>query len=138
MLFGLQGWLPWCVGVNVNNWFKCTVVFAGTYYLCRTLQNIKTGTKKFRIQWLSLDKPPNVYKFDYVDKTDIECVLTSVRMDRMARETYKLPSDEQSRVEKLLNRTLKIESGDMVEEELEEEVENEVAEDGKFTTCKPQ
>lgn len=103
----------------------------GTFYLCRTLQNIKTGTKKFRIQWLSLDSPPDVYKFDYVDNTDIECVLTTVKMERVSREMYKLPSDEQSRVEKLLNRTLKIESGDIVEEELEEQVENKVDQDGE-------
>lgn len=50
----------------------------------------------------------------------------------MAREVYQLPKEEQERVEKLLNKTLKIESGDIVEEELEEEqVKNEVEEDGE-------
>lgn len=69
-----------------------------------------------------------MYKFDYIDFTDIECVLTDVRMERVARETYRLPASEKLRVEKLLNRTLQFESGDLMEEDL---LENEKVQDGE-------
>ncbi|XP_025104527.1 LOW QUALITY PROTEIN: tankyrase-like protein [Pomacea canaliculata] len=48
-------------------------------------------------------------------------------MERVARETYRLPASEKLRVEKLLNRTLQFESGDLMEEDL---LENEKVQDG--------
>ena len=35
------------------------------------------NTKHFKIQWLDKDEKTNVYKFDFLDHTEIECVLTN-------------------------------------------------------------
>ncbi|KAH9523062.1 hypothetical protein Btru_065649 [Bulinus truncatus] len=100
----------------------------GTFYLCRAAQNIYSKSKRLRIQWLSLDKPPDIYKFDYVDTTEMETVLTEIQMEKVSKDCYKLPSNEQSRAEKILDRAIRVEQGvataDEVEEEAMEEVEN--------------
>ncbi|XP_033735456.1 poly [ADP-ribose] polymerase tankyrase-like [Pecten maximus] len=89
----------------------------GSFYMCRTQQNVYKTTKHFKIQWLDLHEPPNIYKFDFLDATEIECVLTNVKMERIARETYRLPHSEQTRIENILLRALKKEKGELVEEE---------------------
>ncbi|XP_071081128.1 poly [ADP-ribose] polymerase tankyrase-like [Haliotis cracherodii] len=99
-------------------------------YLCKTQQNVHSTTRQFRIQWLNLDQPPNIYKMDYIDHTDIECVLTNVRMERIARDTLRLPHSEQERAEKILQRAVKAERGEPFEEEedivaAEEEIKEE-------------
>ncbi|XP_059138557.1 poly [ADP-ribose] polymerase tankyrase-like isoform X2 [Physella acuta] len=103
-----------------------------TFYLCRTAQNIYSKSKRLRIQWLSLDSPPDVYKFDYVDTTEMETVLTEIQMEKISKDSYKLPSSEQRRAEKILDRAIRVEQGlataDEVEEEALEEVENELEE----------
>ncbi|XP_067682285.1 poly [ADP-ribose] polymerase tankyrase-like [Haliotis asinina] len=86
-------------------------------YLCKTQQNVHSTTRQFRIQWLNLDQPPNIYKMDYIDHTDIECVLTNVRMERIARDTLRLPHAEQERAEKILQRAVKAERGEPFEED---------------------
>lgn len=89
----------------------------GSFYMCRTQQNVYKTTKHFKIQWLDLHEPPNIYKFDFLDATEIECVLTNVKMERIARETYRLPHSEQTRIENILVKALKKEKGELVEEE---------------------
>lgn len=107
----------------------------GTFYLCKTIQNVFSNTRKFKIQWLDLGEPPDVYKLDFVDNTDADCILTNVKMERVARDTYRLPIKEQTRVEEILHRALKKERGEPVEDlviidsELDNEEEDENDED---------
>lgn len=105
---------------------------AGSFYLCRTQQNVFQNTKHFKIQWLDKDEKSDVYKFDFLDHTEIECVLTNVRMERVARETYELPEAEKSRIELILSKALKKEKGEPYEDlvvDTEEEISNEEDED---------
>lgn len=86
------------------------------------------NTKHFKIQWLDKDEKSDVYKFDFLDHTEIECVLTNVRMERVARETYELPEAEKSRIELILSKALKKEKGEPYEDliiDTEEEISNE-------------
>ncbi|XP_012945468.1 poly [ADP-ribose] polymerase tankyrase [Aplysia californica] len=105
----------------------------GSFYLCRTAQNIYSTTKRLRIQWLSLEKSPDLYKFDYVDSTELETVLTEITMDKVSKTSYKLPASEQKRAEKILDRAIRVEQGmataDEVEEEALEEIEEEEEEE---------
>ncbi|XP_052272329.1 poly [ADP-ribose] polymerase tankyrase-like isoform X2 [Dreissena polymorpha] len=118
----------------------------GSFYLCKTLQNVFDNTRKFRIQWLDLCNPPDVYKIDFPDSTDADCILTNVKMERLEKDMYKLPMKEQTRVEEILHKALKKERGEPVddiiihgmsgseeeegeEEELEEEEKEEELEE---------
>ena len=65
------------------------MLFIGTFYLCKTIQNVFSNTRKFKIQWLDLCKPPDVYKLDFVDSTDADCILTNVKMERVDKENLK-------------------------------------------------
>lgn len=94
-----------------------------------------------------MDDQSKCYKFDFLDSTDIECVLTNIKMDRVARETYKLPDDEKSRIELILTKAIRKEKGMPIddidlfsqnndkeeekEEEQEEEEEDEEQNEGK-------
>lgn len=63
-----------------------------------------------------------------MDNTEIECVLTNLKMERIARDTYRLPHDEQSRIVLILDKALKVERGELIIEDvelLEEEEEEE-------------
>lgn len=70
----------------------------------------------------------------------METVLTEIQMEKISKDSYKLPSSEQRRAEKILDRAIRVEQGlataDEVEEEALEEVENELEEteeEGKLT-----
>ncbi|XP_061174017.1 poly [ADP-ribose] polymerase tankyrase-like isoform X2 [Saccostrea echinata] len=107
---------------------------SGSFYLCRTQQNVFQNTKHFKIQWLDKDEKTQVYKFDFLDHTEIECVLTNVRMERVARETYQLPDSEKARIELILSKALKKEKGEPYEDlviDTEEEISNEEGKNGK-------
>ena len=65
------------------------ILSSGSFYLCRTAQNFFSNTRKFKIQWLDLNEPPNTYKLDFLDSTDADCVLTNVKMERVSRETFR-------------------------------------------------
>lgn len=93
----------------------------GTFYLCRTAQNVYSKSRRLRIQWLSLDSPPNDYKFDYVDSTEMETVLTEIKMDKKSKDIYRLPANEKKRVETILDRALRVEKGIATADEVEEE-----------------
>ena len=62
---------------------------SGSFYLCKTIQNVFDNTRKFRIQWLDLIEPPDVYKLDFVDNTDADCILTNVKMEKVVKDTYR-------------------------------------------------
>lgn len=59
---------------------------------------------------------PGLYKFDFMDHTEIECVLTNVKMTREARETYRLPNSEKVRIESILSKALRKEAGEIIDE----------------------
>lgn len=107
--------------------------------MCRTQQNVYKTTKHFKIQWLDLHEPPNIYKFDFLDATEIECVLTNVKMDRIARETYRLPHSEETRIQNILTKALKKEKGEPVDEDdvpgeasVDEDIVEDEEEDGMW------
>ena len=68
-----------------------------------------------------MDAPPNDYKFDYVDSTEVETVLTEIKMEKMSRDHYRLPENEKKRIEKILDRALRVEKGVATADEVEEE-----------------
>ncbi|RWS26208.1 Poly(ADP-ribose) polymerase pme-5-like protein [Leptotrombidium deliense] len=84
---------------------------SGSFYVCRTAQNVYKTSKKFKIQWLSDDKEPSIYTPDFYDQTDFECVLTNLRMIRCDKGKYKLPGEEKQRVLNILTRALDVERG---------------------------
>ena len=94
---------------------------AGSFYLCRTAQNVYSKSRRLRIQWLSEDTTPNKYKFDYADFTEMETVLTEIRMEKISRDCYRLPVNEKKRIETILDRALRVERGIATADEVEEE-----------------
>lgn len=85
-----------------------------------------------------MDTPPNIYKFDYVDTTEMETVLTEITMEKVSKDGYKLPSSEQKRAEKILDRAIRVEQGIATADEVEEEAmvevgnEEESSDEGKL------
>uniref|UniRef100_K1QFP1 Uncharacterized protein n=1 Tax=Magallana gigas TaxID=29159 RepID=K1QFP1_MAGGI len=71
---------------------------------------------------------------------DAECVLTNVRMERVARETYELPEAEKARIELILSKALKKEKGEPYEDlviDTEEEIRNEEDEEDEDEDDEP-
>ncbi|GAB1609603.1 poly [ADP-ribose] polymerase tankyrase-like isoform X2 [Argonauta hians] len=93
----------------------------GTFYVCKAQQIVYRSSKRFRIQWLNLDQPPDVYKLDYLDTTEIECVLCDVKMDRVEKDTYRLPLSQQRHAEQALKKVLNLERGLPLNEGIEDE-----------------
>ncbi|ROT79380.1 hypothetical protein C7M84_001899 [Penaeus vannamei] len=87
----------------------------GTFYLCQVAQNVFKNTRKIKIRWLSPEDPDNkncqVYKPDYYDITDFDCILTTVDLERVDRNTLKLKPEEQSRINNILQRAMDLELG---------------------------
>ena len=63
---------------------NCISFPPGSFYLCRTSQNINSKTRKLKIQWLSLQTKPDIYVFDYADTTEMETVITEIVMDKVS------------------------------------------------------
>ncbi|RWS14015.1 Poly(ADP-ribose) polymerase pme-5-like protein [Dinothrombium tinctorium] len=84
---------------------------SGSFYICRTAQNVYKSSKKFKIQWLNDEKDPNIYTPDFYDVTDFECVLTNLRMIRLDKGKYRLPDEERQRILNILQRALNVERG---------------------------
>jgi hypothetical protein len=82
-----------------------------SFYICRTTQNVYKTSRKFKIQWLQNEKNKDLYKLDFLDQTDFECVLTNVRLDRQAKGEYELPADEKQRIMNILQRAINVERG---------------------------
>lgn len=124
----------WAVWDIVKQFYKDIIceysvyIVLGSFYLCRTQQNVFSNTKKFKIQWLDMDAESKCYKFDFLDSTDVECVLTNIKMDRVARETYQLPESEKNRIEMILTKALKKEKGEPIDD-IEIPVENDMDEE---------
>ena len=85
------------------------------------MQNVYSSSSLFKIHWLNIVTPPNVYTLDFLDQTELDCVLTHVKMERVAKETYSLPPSQEARISTILDRSIKVERGELLEEETEEE-----------------
>ncbi|KAG8179654.1 hypothetical protein JTE90_017793 [Oedothorax gibbosus] len=82
----------------------------GSFFVCRTAQNVYKSSKRFKIQWMS-DKDKDMYIPDFYDQTDFECVLTNLRMKRVDKNKFQLPKEERQRTLNILQRALNVENG---------------------------
>ncbi|XP_053203466.1 uncharacterized abhydrolase domain-containing protein DDB_G0269086-like [Panonychus citri] len=83
----------------------------GTFYVCRTAQNVYKSSRRFKIQWLNDEKEPGIYVPDFYDQTNFECVLTNLTMDRKDKNRFKLPVEERKRTMNILERAINVEKG---------------------------
>lgn len=83
----------------------------GTFFVCRTAQNVYKSSRKFKIQWLNDEKEPGIYIPDFYDTTDFECVLTNLKMNRKDKTKYQLPADERKRTMNILERAINVQKG---------------------------
>lgn len=94
----------------------------GGFFLCQALQNVYKSSPKIRIRWLSEEKPnENVYNLDFYDNTDIECVLTTVSLEKTGKSKYELTSNEKSRIENILKKAIDVEKGVLPRPDVTEE-----------------
>lgn len=94
----------------------------GGFFLCQTVYNVYKSSPKIRIRWLSEDASnQNTYCLDFYDSTDIECVLTSVTLDKMSKGKFQLTADERNRIESILKKALDVEKGIVARPEVTEE-----------------
>lgn len=94
----------------------------GSFFLCRTLQNVYKTSPKIRIRWLSEEKPNNnIYGLDFYDNTDIECVLTTVSLEKADKGKYQLIKSEKDRIENILKRAIDVEKGVLPRPDVTEE-----------------
>lgn len=84
----------------------------GGFFLCQAMNNVYKSSPKIRIRWLSEEETnKNIYCLDFYDSTDIECVLTSVSLNKMAKAKFELTKSEQDRIESILKKALDVEKG---------------------------
>lgn len=86
------------------------------------MHNVTKKGQKIKIRWLNEEKPKSrIYAPDYYDKTDFECVLTTVELEKSGKTNYKIPEAEQKRVEHILKNALDVEKGIVPKPEITEE-----------------
>ncbi|XP_013405042.1 tankyrase-like protein, partial [Lingula anatina] len=79
----------------------------GSFYLCQALQHVfHNFTKPIKVLWLSTHGTGNVYKLDYMDTVDLECIVCRVKLEYVSREVYRLPDKEERRISSVLNMVL--------------------------------
>lgn len=84
----------------------------GGFYLCQAMNNVYKSSPKIRIRWLSEEEATKgIYGLDFLDFTDIECVLTSVSLKKMSKGKLELTKAEQDRIENILKKALDVEKG---------------------------
>lgn len=84
----------------------------GGFFLCQAMNNVYKSSPKIRIRWLSEDAAnKHLYSLDFYDTTDIECVLTSVTLNKMAKGKLELTKAECDRIENILKKALDVEKG---------------------------
>ena len=81
--------------------------------MCQSLKIVYDVSRKLAIQWLEETKP-GIYKMSFLDFVDRDSVLTQVQL-RPAGEKglKKLPDTEISRIDKILNISVKKEKGQL-------------------------
>lgn len=84
----------------------------GGFFLCQAIQNVYKSSPRIRIRWLSEEKQnQSVYGLDFYDHTDIECVLTTVSLEKQAKGKFELTKGERERVQNILQKALNVEKG---------------------------
>ncbi|XP_041468095.1 poly [ADP-ribose] polymerase tankyrase-like isoform X1 [Lytechinus variegatus] len=85
------------------------------FFLCQSLKIVYDISRKLAIQWLEETKP-GIYKMSFLDFVDRDSVLTQVQL-RPAGEKglKKLPETEISRIDKIINISVKKEKGQLSE-----------------------
>lgn len=84
----------------------------GGFFLCQTMYNVYKSSPKLRIRWLSEDAAKkNQYSLDFYDSTDIECVLTSVSLNKLGKGKFELTNAELDRIKNILKKALDVEKG---------------------------
>lgn len=68
------------------------------------------ATKKCRIRWLT-DKRDNTYDLSFFDTVDKECILTSVSLENVSKDRYKLTDTERERIDSILQKSIDVEKG---------------------------
>ncbi|XP_069357822.1 nucleolar protein dao-5-like isoform X2 [Maniola hyperantus] len=84
----------------------------GGFYVCQAVQNVYRSTRKIKIRWLSQDKADSkgeTYKPDFYDVTDMECVLTTLSLQRASGGAQILKAGERARAQSILQRALRAE-----------------------------
>lgn len=94
------------------------------FFLCQTLHNVYKSSPRIRIRWLSELAATGgdgvvvgssaaadvMYEVDFYDHTDLECVLTSLDLERV-QKNYRLAGKERERIENILRRAIDVETG---------------------------
>lgn len=94
----------------------------GGFFLCQAINNIYKSSPKIRIRWLSEETPnQNTFCLDFYDTTDIECVLTSVSLNKQAKGKFELTKAERDRIESILKKALDVEKGIVARPDVTEE-----------------
>lgn len=94
----------------------------GGFYLCQAMHNVYKSSPKIRIRWLSEEPTnPNMFCMDFCDSTDIDCVLTSVTLNKSIKSKYELAKEERARIESILKKALDVEQGIVARPEVTEE-----------------
>lgn len=84
----------------------------GGFFLCQAMNNVYKSSPKIRIRWLSEDAADkNIFSLDFYDYTDIECVLTSVSLNKLAKGKLELTQAESDRITNILKKALDVEKG---------------------------
>lgn len=94
----------------------------GGFYLCQAMNNVFKSSPKIRIRWLSEDSSNNsLYGLDFYDHTDIDCVLTSVSLNKLPKGKLELTKTECDRIESILKKALDVEKGIVEKPDVTEE-----------------
>ncbi|XP_059619290.1 mucin-5AC-like [Phlebotomus argentipes] len=94
----------------------------GGFFLCQAQHNVYKSSPRIRIQWLSEEKINSpMYIPDFYDVTDLECVLTSVEMEKKTKKLYKLPEGELERIQNILKKAIDVEKGILPRPDVTEE-----------------
>jgi hypothetical protein len=82
------------------------------------MHNVYKSSPKIRIRWLNEKNEGKVneaggriYCLDFYDQTDLECVLSTVELEKVESKTYELPKEEVTRIESILKKAIDVEKG---------------------------
>lgn len=82
------------------------------------MHNVYRSSPKIKIRWLNEkeegkvnDAGGRIYNLDFYDLTDLECVLTTVELEKVEPKTYELPKNEIARIESILKKAIDVEKG---------------------------
>lgn len=97
---------------NSRNEFLAVRNDEGSFFLCQSIQNVYKSSPRIRIRWLSEDKQnQSIYALDFYDHTDLECVLTTVSLEKQSKGKFELTKAERERVQNILQKALDVEKG---------------------------